>query len=374
MNALTPLPSLNLEGNVAGNWKDFIASYRIYATATGVDSKEEKIQCATFLHVAGPQAQKVFQTMTIADANKDKITHLINRFEQHCELKQNVTFSRYKFNSRYQKEGETFDKFLTDLKNMVRGEFGILEKSLLKDRIVVGVREERLREKLLQTPDLDLDTATNQCRVYEMSMIQMKSFSQGLSVSNSAASSDSKDESVVHRSNPSSYHGNRKKRQFPSKKYDEPRAQSGPTVPPSECFSCGYRHGREKPCPAKGQTCRKCGKMNHFKKKCKSRNESAFTPRKKIHEVEYDENFCGDYESGLFVDAVHMDSVQSDWLEKININGSDVVFKLDTGAQTDIIPTHVFKSLHSPEHCLVYTKMFDVFLVTFWCSLGHTKK
>ena len=53
---------LDLNGNLSQNFRDWHRSYEIYATASGVSEKSQKIQYNVFLHVAGPAAQKVFST------------------------------------------------------------------------------------------------------------------------------------------------------------------------------------------------------------------------------------------------------------------------------------------------------------------------
>ena len=72
---------LDLNGNLSQNFRDWHRSYQIYAIASGVSEKSQKIQCNVFLHVAGPAAQKVFSTWTIPDDEKDKIEPLITRFK-----------------------------------------------------------------------------------------------------------------------------------------------------------------------------------------------------------------------------------------------------------------------------------------------------
>ena len=62
MSGLKPPAPLLLEGNLAQNWKIWHSAYEIYAGATGVTSKSGKVQCFVFLHVAGPEAQKLFET------------------------------------------------------------------------------------------------------------------------------------------------------------------------------------------------------------------------------------------------------------------------------------------------------------------------
>lgn len=95
--------NLVLSSNIGSNYRNWFRAYEIYALATGVDSKDEKIQCAIFLHVAGLEAQKVHATMTFTDAEKDKIKPLKDKFEAYCTGKTNITLIRYNFNRMMQK-------------------------------------------------------------------------------------------------------------------------------------------------------------------------------------------------------------------------------------------------------------------------------
>ena len=68
-----PAPrSLSLEGNnLAENWRRWRQQYELYMTATEKDSKSEKLQCATFLALAGEAAIEVFNTFSISTSEKD---------------------------------------------------------------------------------------------------------------------------------------------------------------------------------------------------------------------------------------------------------------------------------------------------------------
>ena len=166
---------LYLNGNLSQNFRDWHRSYQIYAIASGVSEKSQKIQCNVFLHVAGPAAQKVFSTWTIPDDEKDKTELLITRFKIYSEGKRNITVIRYNFKTRNQRPGEGFESHYTELKNTVKDcEFGSLEDNLLRDRLVCGIIDEILREKLLQVEDLTLEKCVNMCRLLESSARQLK--------------------------------------------------------------------------------------------------------------------------------------------------------------------------------------------------------
>ena len=76
---------------------------------------------------------------------------VMNAFEEHCNLKKNETVERYKFFTRIQEEGESIKKFVTDLKLLAATcNFGTLHDSLLRDRIICGIRNSALRKVLLK--------------------------------------------------------------------------------------------------------------------------------------------------------------------------------------------------------------------------------
>jgi hypothetical protein len=64
MDRLPPPPGLNLSGNLAENWRRFEQQYDVYAVASGVASKADKVQGMTLLHVLGPDAIEVYNTFT----------------------------------------------------------------------------------------------------------------------------------------------------------------------------------------------------------------------------------------------------------------------------------------------------------------------
>ena len=56
-------------GNLAENWKEWIQGFELYLTATEIGEKAEKVQVATFLHVAGIEARRVYNTFEIDEGD-----------------------------------------------------------------------------------------------------------------------------------------------------------------------------------------------------------------------------------------------------------------------------------------------------------------
>jgi hypothetical protein len=74
----------------------------LYLTATGIEEKTEKVQVATFLHVAGPDAQCVYNTFDIVADDREKIDVLKTKFKEYCEPRKNLSYIRHVFFTRNQ--------------------------------------------------------------------------------------------------------------------------------------------------------------------------------------------------------------------------------------------------------------------------------
>ena len=82
--------------------------------------------------------------------------------------KKNVIYERAKFNQRKQ-HGESVDTFITALHNLAEHcRYGELQEEMVHDRIVVGLLDTALFEKLQLDPDLTLEKAMTSARQWEM--------------------------------------------------------------------------------------------------------------------------------------------------------------------------------------------------------------
>ena len=83
----------------------------------------------------------------------------------------NVTYERHRFFTRSQLSEETIDQYVTELRKLEKTcEFGVIGESLIKDRLICGVQDVKLKERLLREIDLTLDKALSISRAAEVSM------------------------------------------------------------------------------------------------------------------------------------------------------------------------------------------------------------
>ncbi|XP_059824120.1 uncharacterized protein LOC132393194 isoform X2 [Hypanus sabinus] len=99
----------------------------------------------------------------------------MDKFESFYILKRNVTYERYKFFTFTQRAGETIDQYVTELRHQSKTcKFGELIDSLINDRIVCGILDNGLRERLLRGQDLDMEKALMLCKASEIVALQAK--------------------------------------------------------------------------------------------------------------------------------------------------------------------------------------------------------
>ena len=243
--------------NVTDNWSRFKEQWNNYVIAADLGDATEEKRAAVFLTCIGSDAYDVFRTFEFADAaSRRKIDTVVAAFETYCVGAVNVTYERYIFNKRCQENGERFDVFLGDIRRLSKScDFGTVADSILRDRIVVGIRDDATRHKLLQVRDLSLQKAIDICKASEAAGRQLKVMTSGpLEEVNAVA----RVPSLPSRSAQQRY-GNNRSKSVSKRDFNETR----------KCKYCDRQHGAGKEsCPAYGKTCRNCHKLNHFDVAC----------------------------------------------------------------------------------------------------------
>ena len=166
-----------------------------------------------------------------------KIAVVLSKFEEYCIPRENTIYERFLFFSRDQQEFESVDQYLTELLQIAANcdfEF-ITPDQLLRDRLVTGIKNAKVRENLLKEKKLTLEKAAQ---------MKVMSAESGLNALKE------KEKEIEHFNSSSSVSNGRIK----------------------DCRFCGRNHERRN-CPAFGQICNYCKKKNHFVAKCPTKNK-----------------------------------------------------------------------------------------------------
>ncbi|XP_044749567.1 uncharacterized protein LOC123310198 [Coccinella septempunctata] len=99
------------------------------------------------------------------------------------------------------------------------------------------------------------------------------------------------------------------------------------------CTKCGTIHFRGN-CKAFGKICRKCGLYNHFVSFCKSKSVNNIARKEEL--------YIGSVENST-------SSTKSNWTVDLKINNEIVNFKVDTGADVNVIPFSLYNAVFKSE-------------------------
>ena len=177
-NSLPIPPKLDLDGTPAqqaDDWKAWKTIWENYIVCTELNNKEEAVQVAHLLTYLGPKVTKLFATieLDLPLADRKKVAPVVKEFDDYFLPKKNV--SMYRWNAyTSNKEGEPFNSYLASLRRLASTcEFYDLD-DMLRDRIVFGIRDSKVRERLLRVSDLTLQKTVDICLASAQSLINIK--------------------------------------------------------------------------------------------------------------------------------------------------------------------------------------------------------
>lgn len=153
-------------------WKKRFGQFWI---ASNLHKEEDARQVSTLLYCMGEEAGDVLDTTSITADDKAKYDPVIKAFDNFFKVRRNIIYERARFNHRCQQPGESAEQYITALYNLVDScEYGRLKEELLRDRIVVGIADEALSERLQLIADLTLEDAKTRIRQKEAVQSQQK--------------------------------------------------------------------------------------------------------------------------------------------------------------------------------------------------------
>lgn len=251
-------------------WQRFKQSFRIFLLAAGFENLSEVRKAAILLNCIGHEAQELYFNILKND-EKCKLEDLLNIFDEYFKPKQNEVINSFNFNKRNQEDGETFDEFYSSLRKLSENcNFDVQKDRMLRDRIVIGVRDRRSQQKLLEVKDLTLERAVDICRSAELSNEHVKMLSKE-EVHAVQSTSQRRSPVIKAKYKIDNSFTSYNKQGLQSDKNNNGNNKKEIQKKLYTCKKCGTEHG-PKSCPAYGQKCRICNKFNHFSLKCTFKN------------------------------------------------------------------------------------------------------
>lgn len=291
-------------------WTKWIRRFERFRQASNLTTDSEESQVNTLIYCMGDEADDVLRWLKLSDADLRNYARVRDGFRDFFVVKKNIVFERARFNMRKQEPNESVDVFITAIHALAEHcKYGDLHDELVRDRIVVGLADTRLSERMQMEENLTLQKAIDMARQSEeMKRQQTALRSEAGNVMQVDANSMDR---LIQKGR--RYENQRHtKQKWPRQQmqFKEKHTKSG------HCYKCGGPPHPKSECPANDAKCRGCRKKGHYQRVCRNKAVVAC-----IEEEEENCFFLGSLSKG-----------SNAWTADVLIKGKMLKFKLDTGA------------------------------------------
>ena len=315
--------------------------------ANAIESDERKR--ALFLSLIGAQGYKLVRSLSQNEPAKKEYNELKNLMTQHLHPKPNEIAERYNFYNRSRKVGETIKSYVAELRRLSEHcNFGDKLNEHLRDKLVCGLNEQRIQQRLLAIKNLDLDTAIDTSIAMETAALHARDLHG--TKSNVNVNGEEGGLSSIHK--------------ISSKLGKATVIEGLQSSGRRECFRCGSIKHLAEGCPFKTAECFKCRQVGHIRKKCRN-NGTGSSSRvgrkvfsrgggKSIYQADVaeEEDSGGMVESDMNFLALYMlkkseSSKRSNdpIMVEVGLNDCNVMMEVDTGAAVSVLSKKIYEEI-----------------------------
>ena len=308
------------------DWDQWIKRFHVYETATQRDTMPEKVRIMTLIYIMGGNASDVYESFKLS-SEQNTYNSVVKKFKEHFKGKVVLVFERTQFVRRMQGEKEPVMSFIEDLQRRSDlCKFGELRDDMLHTQIIAGLRDSRVRRRLMADDSKTLDQVIADVKAAELTRQQDE-------ILQNKTENASVDEIKSKRKSFKKPH---------TKKFDRSNDKQKRFVDYNNkpCHRCGAKESHPlKKCKAKDAICHLCSLKGHFQSQCRT---------KRVQNVDIESGSSDDEIAVMCVTnaSSHRDN-KAKWRVTVKINEDALDFKIDSGADVTCLPENIYQRLKS---------------------------
>ena len=238
---VTTRVSVNSLQHKWAQWKTCFERYRI---ASKLNSEEEEIHVATLLYSMGKLAENLFASLQFqSEDDRKKYKDVVEKLDNHFIPQRNILYEHACFYKGTQQSDEPVEAFIRALYTLSEHCNFKDREEMIRDRIVIGITDKVVSEKLQMMADLTLTKAVEVTQQCEMVKQQMASEPLEKTV-----------DFVLHKTQST-------KEKIDPPAYKQTRKKEPLTANTRQCRRCGKGTYTLEKCPAYNKVCCKCKKI-----------------------------------------------------------------------------------------------------------------
>ncbi|CAG2223037.1 unnamed protein product [Mytilus edulis] len=300
------------------DWTQYVERMEHYFNANEIDEEDQKRDI--FLSVCGKNTYKLIRDLLApAKPGTKSLADLTKLVKDHRDPVPSEIIQRFKFNSRTRHSDESVRTFIAALRSLTEHcNYGDTLNAMLRDRLVVGIKSDRIQRRLLAEPNLTFEKALEIATAMETA----EKNTQDIQASGTNGTFEKQINKV-------------------SKSYT--RNNSGNSKQ-GDCYRCGGNH-LATACRFKDEKCHSCKKKGYIAKKCRNTSangnlsenhrefKSRFKPR--AHFMEQDESSESENTGGSV--SIISEDTYKEYKSKFRIKPTSAKLRTYMGEQIPVI-------------------------------------
>ena len=334
---------MSLIGNVgpyeeSEKFSTYVDRVKLFFSAN--DIKDGK-QVPAFLSIIGPKCYGLVKDLVSPKLPKDcTFDELVKALTNHYKPQVIVIYERFKFYKRCQETHENVSTFVAALKSLAATcDFGDRLEEMLRDKLVMGLKEESTQRVLLTEKSLTFARAVEIAAAREAAEKDVREFGQRVN-------SNSREVNAIK-------HVHSKNNSFSKQKSKQGgKEKEKGKKPEKPCSGCGKGHWKSD-CPFKNSECYLCKRTGHIAKVCFSKNTGRANLSKPLGESKnknvssVESSSSGNTKVEVpseYIFTTISSNLEDPYYVTLNLdNTADVKFQIDTGAARTLISESEFR-------------------------------